>query len=63
MQTAITKAYASILDLLHEERFAYIINDLPRMIVSPILTPLLQGMSEVDQHLYFNNVAVPNPPL
>ena len=41
MQTAIAKACACILDLLHEEGFAYIINDLPRMAVSPILTPLL----------------------
>ena len=31
--------------------------------VSPILTPLLQGMSEVDWCLYFNNVTIPNPPL
>ena len=63
MQTAIAEAHASILDLLHEEGFAYIINDLPRIAVSPILAPLLQGMSEVNCHLYFNNVAVPNPPL
>ena len=61
MQTAIAKACAYILDLLHEEGFVYIINNLPRMAVSPILTPLLQGMSEVDQHLYFNNIAVSNP--
>ena len=61
MQTAIAEACASILDLLHEEGFVYIVNDLPRMAVSLILTPLLQGMSEVDHHLYFNNVAVPNP--
>ena len=33
------------------------------MAVSPILAPLLQGMLEVDCHLYFNNVAVPNLPL
>ena len=33
------------------------------MAVSPILAPLLQGMSEVNHCLYFNNVAVPNPPL
>ena len=63
MQTAIAEARTSILDLLHEEGFAKIVNDLPRMAVSPILAPLLQGMSEVDHHLYFNNVAVPNPPL
>ena len=63
MQTTIAEAHASILDLLHEEGFAYIINDLPRMAASPILTPLLQGMSEVDQCLYFNNVTIPNPPL
>ena len=63
MQTAIAEAHASILDLLHEEMFAKIVNDLPRMAVSPILAPLLQGMSEVDCHLYFNNVVVPNPPL
>ena len=44
MQTAIAKAHASILDLLHEEGFAKIVNDLPRMAVSPILTALLQGM-------------------
>ena len=61
MQTAIAEACTSILDLLHEEGFAYIVNDLPRMAVSPILAPLLQGMSEVDCHLYFNNVAIPNP--
>ena len=48
MQTAIAKAHTCILDLLHEEGFAYIINNLPRMAVSPILTPLLQGMLEVD---------------
>ena len=63
MQTAIAEVCSCILDLLHEEGFAKIINDLPRMAVSPILAPLLQGMSEVDRHLYFNNVAVPNPPL
>ena len=63
MQTAIVEAHASILDLLHEEGFAYIVNDLPRMAVSPILAPLLQGMSEVNHHLYFNNIAIPNPPL
>ena len=63
MQTAITEARASILDLLHEEEFAKIVNDLPRMAVSPILAPLLQGMSEVDHRLYFNNIVVPNPPL
>ena len=63
IQTAIAEVWASILDLLHEERFAYIVNDLPRMAVSPILTPLFQEMSEVDFHLYFNNIAVPNPPL
>ena len=61
MQTTIVEACASILDLLHEEGFTYIINNLPRMAVSPILAPLLQGMSEVDYHLYFNNVTVPNP--
>ena len=61
MQTAIAEAHASILDLLYKEGFAYIVNDLPRMAVSPILAPLLQGMSEVDRHLYFNNIAVPNP--
>ena len=61
MQTAITEACTSILDLLHEEEFTYIINDLPRMAVSLILAPLLQGMSEVNHCLYFNNVAVPNP--
>ena len=61
MQTAIAKACANILDLLHEEGFAYIINDLPRMAVSPILTPLLQGMSEVDRCLYFNNITISNP--
>ena len=63
MQTAIAEARASILDLLHKEGFTEIVNDLPRMAVSPILTPLLQGMSEVNRCLYFNNVAVPNPPL
>ena len=63
MQTAIAEVRAYILDLLYEEGFAKIVNDLPRMAVSPILAPLLQGMSEVDHHLYFNNVAVPNPPL
>ena len=63
MQTTIAEAYASILDLLHKEGFTYIINDLPRMAVSPILTSLLQGISEVDHHLYFNNIAVSNPPL
>ena len=63
MQTAIAEAQASILDLLHKEGFAEIINDLPRMAVSPILAPLLQGMLEVDCCLYFNNVVVPNPPL
>ena len=63
MQTAIAEAQASILDLLHKKGFAEIVNDLPRMAVSPILTPLLQGMLEVDRCLYFNNVAVPNPPL
>ena len=63
MQTAIAEAQASILDLLHEEGFAKIVNDLPRMAVSPILASLLQRMLEVNRHLYFNNVAVPNPPL
>ena len=63
MQTAIAEAWASILDLLHKEGFAEIVNDLPRMAVSPILAPLLQGMLEVNRHLYFNNVAVLNPPL
>ena len=63
MQTAIAEACTCILDLLHEEGFAYIVNNLPRMAVSLILTPLLQGMSEVDCHLYFNNITVPNPPL
>ena len=63
MQNAIAKVRASILDLLHKEGFAKIVNDLPRMAVSPILAPLLQGMSEVNRHLYFNNIAVPNPPL
>ena len=63
MQTAIAETHANILDLLHEEGFTYIVNDLPRMAVSPILAPLLQGMSEVDHCLYFNNVTVPNPPL
>ena len=48
MQTTIAEAYACILDLLHEEGFAYIINNLPRMAVSPVLAPLLQGISEVD---------------
>ena len=33
------------------------------MAISLILASLLQGMLEVDHHLYFNNVAVPNPPL
>ena len=61
MQTAIAEAHASILDLLHEEGFAYIVNNLPRMAVSLILTSLLQGMSEDNHHLYFNNVAIPNP--
>ena len=63
MQTAITEACTSTLDFLYEEGFAYIVNDLPRMVVSPILAPFLQGMLEVDHHLYFNNVAIPNPPL
>ena len=63
MQTAIAEVHASILDLLYEEGFAYIVNNLPRMAVSPILAPLLQGMSEVNRHLYFNNVTVSNPPL
>ena len=63
MQITITKVHACILDLLHEEEFTYIVNNLPRMAVSPILTLLLQGMSEVDHHLYFNNVAISNPPL
>ena len=63
MQTTIAEACASILDPLHEERFTYIVNNLPRMAVSPILAPLFQGMSEVDHHLYFNNVTIPNPPL
>ena len=63
MQTAIAEVRASILDLLHKEGFAKIVNDLPRMAVSPILAPLLQGMSEVNRRLYFNNVAVTNPPL
>ena len=63
MQTAIAEAHACILDLLHEEGFTYIINDLSRMAVSPILAPLLQGMSEINQCLYFNNVTIPNPPL
>ena len=48
MQTAIAKVHTCILDLLHKEEFAYIINDLPRMAVSPILASLLQGMSKVD---------------
>ena len=48
MQTAITEACTFILDLLHEEGFSYIVNDLPRMAVSPILSPLLQGILEVD---------------
>ena len=61
MQTTIAKPHTSILDLLHEEGFAYIVNDLSRMAVSLILAPLLQEMSEVDHCLYFNNVAVPNP--
>ena len=61
MQTAIAEAHASILDLLYEEGFAYIVNNLPRMAVSPIFAPLLQGMSEVNCCLYFNNVTVPNP--
>ena len=61
MQTTIAEACASILDLLHEEGFAYIVNNLPRMAISPILTPLLQGMSKIDCHLYFNNVTIPNP--
>ena len=61
MQTAIAEACTSILDLLHEEGFTYIVNDLPRMAISPILTPLLQEMSEVNCCLYFNNVTVPNP--
>ena len=63
MQTTIVEAHASILDLFHEEEFAYIVNDLPRIAVFSILTPLFQGMSEVGCHLYFNNVTVPNPPL
>ena len=63
IQTAIAEAHTSILDLLYKEGFAKIVNDLPRMAVSPILTPLLQGISEVDRCLYFNNVTVPNPPL
>ena len=63
MQTAIAEAHASILDLLHEEGFAYIVNDLLRMAVFSILALLLQGMSEVNQHLYFNNVTVTNLPL
>ena len=62
MQTAIAKACASILDL-HKEGFSYIVNDLPRMAVSPVLAPLLQGMLKVDHRFYFNNVAVPNPQL
>ena len=41
MQTAIAKAHACILDLLHEEGFAYIVNNLPRMAVSLILALLL----------------------
>ena len=61
MQTAIAKACTSILDLLHEEGFAYIVNNLPRMAVSPILTRLLQGMSEIDCRLYFNNITISNP--
>ena len=61
MQIAIAKACASILDLLYEERLAYIVNNLPMMTVSLIFALLLQGMSEVDHCLYFNNVAVPNP--
>ena len=63
MQTAIAEVCASILDLLYEKGFAYIVNNLPRMAVFLILAPLLQGMSEVDHHLYFNNVTIPNPPL
>ena len=63
MQTVIAKVHACILDLLHKEGFAYIVNDLPRMAVSSILTPLFQRMSEVDCRLYFNNIAIPNPPL
>ena len=63
MQTAIVEACASILDLLHEEGFTYIVNNLPRMAVSLILAPLLQGMSEVNRCLYFNNITIPNPPL
>ena len=63
MQTAIAEAHTSILDLLHKEGFAEIVNNLPRMAVSPILTPLLQGILEVDRCLYFNNDMVPNPPL
>ena len=47
MQTAIAEARACILDLLHEEGFAYIINNLPRMAVSPILVPLLQGCQKL----------------
>ena len=61
MQIAIAKVHTCILDLFHEEGFAYIVNDLSRMAVSLILTPLLQGMSEVDYCLYFNNVAISNP--
>ena len=63
MQTAIAEARASIIDLLYKEGFAKIVNNLPRMAVSPILTPLLQGMLKVNRCLYFNNIAVPNPPL
>ena len=48
METAIVEAHTCILDLLHEEGFAYIINDLSRMAVSSILAPLLQEMSKVD---------------
>ena len=59
----IAEAHASILDLLHEEGFSYIVNDLPMMTVPPILSSLLQVMSKVDWCLYFNNVAVSNPPL
>ena len=60
MQTTIAEACASILDLLHKEGFTYIVNNLPRMAVSLILA-LLQGMSEVNHCLYFNNIAVSNP--
>ena len=43
MQTTIAEAHTSILDLLHEKVFVYIVNDLPRMAVSLILPPSFKG--------------------